>query len=58
MNYRDRYPPRSVDRHSPWVRWLCKTFDHWHAYKTDVGSRIGHSASCLRCGWQDQCVWT
>ena len=59
QNYRDRYPPANPYRDTPWNRWFCKTFGHWHSFKTDNGgSGHGHSATCLRCGWQDPCVWT
>lgn len=61
---RDTYPPADEDRYKgdPDV---CDHRGHWHSFKADwivngvdFGPVIGHSATCLRCGWRDPCVWT
>lgn len=37
---------------------MCGKYGHKHSFTTNVGSGIGHSACCIRCGWQDPCPWT
>lgn len=64
MDDKDRYPP-GADKVFKGDPEVCKRRGHWHSFKADwivkgvdFGPSIGHSATCLRCGWSDPCVWT
>ncbi len=61
---RDTYPPPDGE----WFKGdpkICEEREHWHSFKADWivngvdwGPIIGHSATCIRCGWSDPCPWT